>query len=327
MLFKAQYSMNNSEVDHLFREYTSLVINKLKSDELSSTFSGLPHFLIDRTQNIPAWQVALPVIACLAAGGSTTDGTVLSSAWVPLILASEILDDVEDKELTNDQYLISPEVASNLATGLIFFAFHSLTSIQNARKANQVTKIFSRCGFNAASGQHRDLMQEQLPVELCLTNYWENIILKSGSVFRAATEGGAIAAGAIETISEALGDYGTALGVILQLMDDCRDAFSQSQDEINWEVSLPLLLYLMAIEEENLLFPEVSSRAAWSEILQKTGVIHTISELLLQWRSRALESLVPLPQSREKLILERIPFMIFKRIPSIADEVIDEKNI
>ena len=119
----------------------------------------------------------------------------------------------------------------------------------------------------------------------------------------------------IETIAEALGDYGTALGVILQLMDDCRDAFNHSQEEIYWEISLPLLLYLMTTGEENIIFPEVSSRAEWSDLLQKTGVIHAISALLLQWKSRALESLDPLPASQEKHILESIPALIHRANP------------
>ena len=318
--------MKNFELDPLFHEYAVLVINKLQSDELLPTFSEYAQFLVDRVKSMPDWQIALPVIACLAAGGSVGDGIILASAWVSLNLASEILDNVEDNELMTDQFLTSPEVASNLSTGLIFSSFHTLTTIQDAGKASQIARIFSGSGFDAANGQHRDLLQARLPVELHLNNYWEIIILKSGSVFRAATEGGAAAAGANETIAEALGDYGTALGVILQLMDDCRDAFNHSQEAINWEISLPLLLYLMTVGEENIIFPKVSSQAEWSDLLQKTQVIHAISALLLQWKSRALESLSPLPQSREKLILERIPSLFLERIPSITNEVIDENH-
>jgi len=78
---------------------------------------------------------------------------------------------------------------------------------------------------------------------------------------------------------------------------------------------LPLLLYLMAVGEENIVFPEVSSQAEWSDLLQKSGVILAISALLLQWKSRALESLSPLPQSQEKIILERILSLFLERIP------------
>jgi len=318
--------MENIEVDPLFHEYASLVIDKLQSDELSSTFPEYAQFLVDRIQSMPAWQIALPVIACLAAGGLLEDGIILASAWVSLYLASEILDNVEDKELMPDRFLTSPEVSSNLATSLIFASFHILTSIHDAGKARQIVKIFSGSGFDAANGQHRDLIQKRLPVELYLNNYWEIVILKSGSVFRAATEGGAAAGAANKKTKEALGDYGAALGVMIQLMDDCRDAFNHSQEAINWEISLPLLLYLMTIGEENIVFPEVNSQGEWSDLLIKTGVIHAVSSLLLQWKSRALDSLGPLHKSREKLILEKIPSLFLERIPSITNEVIDENN-
>src|SRR4030042_5088055 len=198
--------MNSKEYDPLFSEYALPVIEKLQAEERSSTFSDCTRFLISRVQSMPSWQIALPVIACKAAGGSIDDGAILASAWASLNLASEILDNIEDKELTADQFLTSPEVASNVATSLIFTSFHTLTSIQDANKANQISRILSICGLDAAYGQHRDLMQERLSVELYLNNYWENIILKAGSVFRAAAQGSAVVAGANETISEVLGD-------------------------------------------------------------------------------------------------------------------------
>ena len=225
-----------------------------------------------------------------------------------------------------DRFLTSPEVASNLATGLIFTSFHTLTLIKDASKARQVVEIFSGLGFDTVHGQHRDLQHPRLPVEEYLNNYWEIIILKSGSIFRVATEGGAVAGGADEKIAEALGDYGVALGVLLQLMDDCRDAFNDSPEAIKWEISLPLLLYLMMVGEENIIFPDVRSQAEWSDLLRKTGVINTISSLLIQWRSRALESLSSLRRSKEKIILERFPFLLLERNLSTIDEAIDEQN-
>jgi len=318
--------MKNNDWDTLFHKYALPVIQNLQSDELSATFSEYRQYLTDQIKRIPTWQIALPVIACLATGGTTEDGIPVASAWVSMFLASEILDNVEDKELTTDQFLTSPEAASNLATGLIFHSFHTLASIHDTDKASQISRIFSGSGFDAVNGQHRDLIQTRLLVEEFLNNYWEIIILKSGSVFRAATVSGSAVANADKTITEALGDYGTALGVILQLMDDCRDAFNHSPEALRREITLPLLLYLMSIGEESILFPEVSTQAEWSNLLQKTGVVDAIASLLLDWKSRALDSLAPLRESEEKHILEMIPSLILGRIPSGTDEVIDEND-
>jgi len=319
--------MNNPELDPLFHEYASCVIRRLQSCDLSSTFQDCFQLLIDRILNKPAWQIALPVISCLAAGGKLEAGFALATAWFPIYLASEILDNVEDKEFIPDRFALTPEVATNLATSLIFIAFHALTSIQDPVSVSRVTRIFSRSGFDATYGQHRDLIKTPSPVEKSVNDYWEMIILKSGSVFRMATAGGAAAGTSNETFVDALGDYGTALGVMLQLIDDCRDAFAQSQEVINWEISLPLLLYLMTIGEENIIFPKVSSRAEWSDLLKRTGVIDAISSLLLEWKVRALESLEPLSMSREKLVLERIPSLFLERIPINSKEVLNGNSV
>jgi len=290
--------MNDPEVDSLFHQYAEAVIHGLRSCELASTFPECAQLISERIDQKPSWQIALPVIVCLAAGGAQEAGVQVAIAWYPLYLASEILDNVEDKELVPDQLVASPEVATNLATSLIFTAFHSLAMIQSPDSSRRVTEIFSRCGFEATCGQHGDLTQKPSPVEKILDEYWERTILKSGSVFRMVTAGGAAAGTLNETIIEALGDYGTALGVMLQIIDDCRDAFSQSQTAITWEVSLPLLLYLLAVEEETIVFPEITSRTEWKRLLEKTGVIDAISSILLEWKTRALECLEPLGISR-----------------------------
>ena len=307
--------MNNSELDQLFHEYANPVILRLQSNELLSTFPDCFKLINDRINEIPAWQIALPVISCQAVGGTLDAGYAVASAWYPAYLASEILDNVEDKEFQPDRLIPSPEVAINLSTSLIFLAFHPLTSLLDIDKANHVVKIFSESGFEATYGQNRDLCKTSVKVEEFLKDYWEMIIHKSGSVFRAATAGGAAAGTSDKIFIDALGDYGTSLGVLLQLFDDCRDAFNQSQETINWEISLSLLLYLLTLGEEDIRFPNVVSKEEWAELLRKNGVINAISSLLLEWKIRALESIKPLGDTKAKQILEHIPALILERIP------------
>ena len=313
--------MENSDLNQLFQGYSESVVQRLQSDELLATFQNCSQFLEEHISNLHPWQVALPIISCLAAGGALEAGTSVATAWYPMYLASEVLDSVEDKEYIPDLHAPSPEIATNLATSLIFFAFYTLTQIKDTEGARQATRIFSELGFDATHGQHRDLTKTPTSVEEALNDYWEMLILKSGSVFRMATAGGAAAATADDKVIEALGDYGTALGVMLQLIDDCRDAFTQSQEAITWEISLPLLLYLMTIGEENIVYPQVSSKAEWSNLLRDLGVIHAISSILLEWKRRALESLEPLRSSNEKFILEQIPSLFLERLPLTSQEV------
>jgi geranylgeranyl pyrophosphate synthase len=202
----------------------------------------------------------------------------------------------------------------------MLLALHIYVSIQDPEAISRVVRIFSKLGFDTTYGQHRDLTMIPAPVDNNLNDYWEITILKSGSVFNMGAAGGAALATSDENIIDALGDYGTALGVMLQLIDDCRDAFTQSQEAMKWEISLPLLLYLMTIGEEEITYPEVTSKAEWSNLLREKGVINAISSLLLEWKIRALESLKPLGMSDERLILESIPSLILERVPMDSKE-------
>jgi hypothetical protein len=313
--------MDNSDLTQLFQEYSISVIRRLLSDEFLSTFQDCSRFLNGQIITIPPWQISLPVLSCLAVGGTLEAGYTAAAAWCPVCLASEILDSVEDREYLPDLLVRSQEIATNLATSFIFLALHILTSIEDIQKINRITRLFSRLGFQATYGQHRDLTKPSISVEKSLNDYWEMIILKSGSVFRMGTAGAAAVATSDEKLIDALGDYGTALGVMLQLIDDCRDALSPTQDNINWEISLPLLLYLMAMGEEKIIFPEVNSKAEWSNLLRMTGVINTIASLLLEWKIRAHQSLEPLATSNEKLFLEKIPSLILERLPLYPKEI------
>jgi hypothetical protein len=308
---------------NLFHEYAEPVIRRVKSDEFASTFQACSELLYDRIQQLPTWQIALPVIACVAAGGTLEEGSVFAAAWLPGYLASEILDNIEDDEFIPDQWAISPEVAINLATGLIFLAFHALSSIRDHDRGSSTTRIFSETGFSAVYGQHRDLVKTQASVEKTLNDYWDMIIAKSGSVFRTATAGGAVAGTVDERVIAALGDYGTALGVMLQLLDDCRDIFTLSEEITDWEISLPLLLYLMINGEEKISFPKVSSKAELSDLFSRAGVIHVISSLLLEWKDQALGSLESLADTPERRLLESIPLIILERLNTSSVEVPD----
>ena len=308
--------MDQFELDLFFHDTAPTVIQRLLNDDLHGTFQNLPKVLEDRVQKIPEWQIAIPVICCQITGGTFEDGITVACAWTLLFIASEMMDKVEDKEFIPDPPISSPEASINLATGLIFAAFHTLPSLQNIARLSQITQVFSSAGFTAAIGQQKDLLDPKSSVEEALNQYWETIILKSGSIFQAAAAGGAAAGMVDQDIVESLGDYGTALGVMLQLIDDCRDAMTDTQEAVEWQISLPLLLYLMITGEEKIIFPQVNTKAEWGKLLKEAGVIHAISSILLEWKNRALQSLEPLQESKEKRLLINIPSQFLEKISS-----------
>jgi geranylgeranyl pyrophosphate synthase len=295
-----------------FQVFAIEVRRAIQSLEILPDFPDLQRFLGHHLFDLRDWQLALPVISCLSAGGSLEDGSKLAAAWYLMYLASELFDEIEDQEFIPGPLVPTPQVATNLATGLVFLSFHTLSKLNNPDAVVRTTQIFSSLGFDAARGQHRDLLYSDLPGEAALRNYWETIILKAGSVIRMGTAGGAACGTSDVDMIERLGDYGTAIGVMIQLLDDCRDAFSTSEDAIaRWEISLPLLLYLLSTGEDRIVYPEVQTTAEWRRLLEESGILSAISMILLDWKARALESVRGL-KSSEVDVLEKIPALFLE---------------
>ncbi len=299
-----------------YTSYAPQIISKMVSSDILLGFPECRRFLEKHASNLHDWQIVLPLISCLAAGGLLEDGIEISASWCMICLAAKTLDDIEDREFTPDDILRSSEQAINLATSLIFLSFRNLTFIKNPDAAVRVNKIFSSDGFAATSGQHQDLVAMIHPTALLSVNdalekYWQKIILKSGNIFRMGAACGAAAGTSDETIINGVGDFGTALGVMIQLLDDGQDVIKTSDDVIQaWEVSLPLLLYLLATGDENIIFPAIRTRAEWHKCLCEARVLEIFSSILLQWKARALESIQNINLMPEKKILEEFPGLI-----------------
>jgi len=306
--------------------YAEQVVAKILSDDILVQFPKCQSWLKIHVTDLSDWQITLPLISCLATGGSLEDGIEIASAWYLMYLASDLFDHIEDKEFIPDDLVCSREEAINLSTALIFLSFHNLSFIESSGGVARSSAIFSDQGFGATAGQHRSLTTSptmmSLSVNDALEEYWQTIIIKAGSVFRAGTAGGASAGTLDETIIEGLGDYGTALGVMLQLLDDGLDILKTSGEVIQaWEISLPLLLYLLATGEENIVFPAVQTRAEWHTCLRDAKIIEMFSVILLQWKARALESIQNLGLTMdEKKILENLPSLILGPIMEEGSE-------
>ena len=310
--------MDDLDFPQLFRTYAGQVSQTLNSLELWTAFPELQGYVFEQLTDVDDWKLALPVIACLAAGGDQSDGSKVAAAWFPMYLASEIFDEVEDREFVPTAHIATPEIATNYATGLVFLSVHTLTHIHDPQKASRITRMFSGLGFDAVAGQHRDLAGAKLSVEAALQNYWETIILKAGSVVSMATGGGAAAGTSDESVVESLASYGLALGVMLQLMDDCRDAFySTPNTQPRWEVSLPLLLYLLAIGEATISIPDVSTTDEWKQLLQEYDILEAISSILLEWKGHVIASVRQIKQP-ERQVLEKIPTLFLEAVASPA---------
>ncbi len=304
-----------------FHAYARQVTANILSADILVRFPECGGWLNAHVADLYDWQISLPLVACRSVGGSLEDGLAVASAWCSFCLAAVILDHVEDGEFTPGDFAHSSGQAANMGTGLVFLCFHHLASIKKPGSVTRAGTVFSGQGFSATAGQHRSLAaapSKALSVDDALKTYWQEIILKSGCIYRAAAAGGAAAGTVEESVIAGLGDYGAALGVIVQLLDDGLDLLKISDEDViqAWEVSLPLLLYLLATGEQQVVFPEIRTRTEWQARLREARVIESFSAILLQWQARALESirgLSLLPE--EKKMLEMLPTLILETVP------------
>ena len=248
--------------------------------------------------------VSLPFLSCQVVGGNEAEAIPVVAAWSMLRYAADFFDAVQDRDdLPNG--ISDPSIAIGYANGLIFAGFESIAAIQNRNVSHRLMALFSQTAFQASLGNHLS-QQRKGTCDTTLEAYWHAIILKSGSIFRAGLGGGAMAGNAQDQYIAALDDFGNALGVIRQIVDDCRDVLETTESS-TYEVTLPLLMLALRREESIVeLMASFNSREALSVAVYESNVPEMITSVLLEWHRRALEGLQVLERNEAVIALEGI---------------------
>jgi geranylgeranyl pyrophosphate synthase len=190
-----------------------------------------------------------PLLVCIAAGVpvATTDALVRAAVAVELVHAATLVhDDVIDG---SDLRRGRPTVVAKggrlmaLATGDLLFsrAFAELA----AGGDNEPVRVLSDAASQLAEGelmQRRDAWQPDVTQD----RYLDRCRLKTGVLFRASCELGALAGGGP---IDALGQFGERIGVAFQLLDDVLDVTGPPErtgkprgaDLLDGTVTLPLI--------------------------------------------------------------------------------------
>jgi geranylgeranyl pyrophosphate synthase len=286
----------------------------------SPSFQEFPEcqrFLLKLLTADEPWIHALPVLTCKAVGGEVSSAIPVAAAWITLVHAANVIDDIQDNDSSRLAQLENPQHAMTIAIAWIFAAFRILDYPSlDLETRNKITNIFASAGFDSSMGQFQDLVLDAgksdsgNPLEV----YWNSVILKSGSICKAGAAAGAAVGNGSAALVEALGDYGTALGVIQQVIDDCRDIWSDEKI-LEKKHTLPALLQSMVADQKFKKRVNHKDRDKPSEaqllsqtpqLFVKAGVPEIIADILLEWRRRALESLNALEPSEARNALEKI---------------------
>ncbi|MXU64005.1 polyprenyl synthetase family protein [Oceanomicrobium pacificus] len=161
--------------------------------------------------------------------------------------------------------------------------------------------------------------------------YMQVVRGKTAALFAAATEVGGVVAGAPEDQVKALHDYGDALGIAFQIVDDLLDyggatvslGKNVGDDFRERKMTLPVILAIAAGSDQD--------RAFWKRVIDKgdqqdgdldtaltrlaeTGALEKTRDIALDWADRARAALAPLPAGELRDLLDRLAGFVVARV-------------
>ena len=148
-----------------------------------------------------------------------------------LICALDLLDDIEDGDLTAIVRSIGVARTLNVSTTLLQLAQKSLLSLTGSGISPEniitLTTLLQEATLDAASGQHKDIIGEQQEITLYTSEDCVDIARgKAGSLMRLACVIGCTFVEASQQISLLFAELGELLGIAHQLDNDSHDLYT-----------------------------------------------------------------------------------------------------
>ncbi len=295
------------------------------SDEAVRLFTAVCHFILDEALSRLEWPdlaavvelerattqgsdsiygAILPILTCVATNGQAGTAVPLAAAWLLYDLASDLFDDMQDRDgknqLWNDW---EPARAMNVGLGLIAAGNICLTRVHASPDAHRdILDFWAHTFARAAQGQINSSEQPSLET------YFRQTIAKSGLIYATVARAGARLNTDEAPVLDAMYDYGYALGMVIQLVDDCRDLLpSRAASDLTEGVhTLPVIQALSQKESKE--YPElstllVSSRSCLSadelekalHLISKTGALSHSFAFARFYEQKALGALKIFP--------------------------------
>ncbi len=166
-----------------------------------------------------------------------------------IILASDILDDLQDGDAPSKAWMQAPvPVAMHVGTSLIALSQQALLdSAPNREQGEALARLMNRQLLASANGQMLDLMNEFRDEQA----YLDMVAQKSASLMVLACMAGVMAAG--RPWDERVAQYASELGIAAQLRNDLRDLvrWDDKSDFLQRKRTLLTMFLLESLEERD----------------------------------------------------------------------------
>ncbi|MDG0988736.1 MAG: polyprenyl synthetase family protein [Yoonia sp.] len=193
----------------------------------------------------------------------------------------------------------------------------------------RVLDILANASATIAEGE---VLQLTAAADLATTEeiYFKVVRGKTAALFSAAMEVGGVIAGADDVKVQALFDYGDALGIAFQIVDDLLDyggtdviGKNTGDDFRERKLTLPVIRAIAAADaDERAFWDRTIGRGRQDDgdfdramaILTKHGSLHATRDTALEWAVRAKGALAPLPDHDLKTMLSDLADYVVARI-------------
>lgn len=193
----------------------------------------------------------------------------------------------------------------------------------------RVLDILANASATIAEGE---VLQLIAAADLATTEeiYFKVVRGKTAALFSAAMEVGGVIAGADDVKVQALFDYGDALGIAFQIVDDLLDyggtdaiGKNTGDDFRERKLTLPVIRAIAAADaDERAFWDRTIGRGRQDDgdfdramaILTKHGSLHATRDTALEWAARAKGALAPLPDHDLKTMLSDLADYVVARI-------------
>jgi geranylgeranyl diphosphate synthase type I len=287
---------------------------------------------IARYALVPDGKLLRPIMALHAAeevGGDPAKVLTAALGMEYLHVATLVHDDIIDAdELRRGRPAVATEfgVPNAIVAGdyLIFNAFGAIMDEPHAAPAQlaAAVAVLAEAGNDLCRGQ---VLEGRLAGDLAASVRWypEMIRLKTGSLFRAVCQIGALLGDAEPELAAGLGRYGEHVGLAFQIRDDLlayvatpeQTGKPATSDLDNGRPTLPLLLAYQSASDSQRLELDVLLRGRgggeagleWvSQLLAETGAMAGTRERMKLHAEQALAELAALPASASVDVLAGI---------------------
>lgn len=242
------------------------------------------------------------------------------------LLHDDVVDESAQRRGRPTANLLWDNKSSVLVGDYLFArAFQLMTDSENMR----VLRILSNAAATIAEGEVLQLTAAQ-DLKTSEEIYLQVVRGKTAALFSAATEVGGVLAGSDESIIQGLFDYGDALGISFQIVDDLLDYWGSDKTGKNIgddfrerKMSFPLIKAVAKADETERAFWVRTIEKGKQEdgdlehaigLLTKHGALDDTRQVAIEWADKAKAALGKVPQGDIRDMLSDIADYVVERL-------------